>query len=164
MHPQAAEVAQIGRFLAGQALSPCSKLYPLTQVKTYRNSLRPIESSWRKHERNHENLSRWWQKRYPQLPNSNVFYPFGGPDISNAILLFPNAKVFTLFGLENIGAMPQINRYMRNIKGTSATQRLRKMQHALRSILRLNFFITMQMFKDFHPYSHITMSEIFLFF
>src|SRR6185312_9472115 len=42
--------------------------------------------------------------------NLDVFYPFSGPDILHANVLFPNAKRYHLYGLERAGALPDLGK------------------------------------------------------
>ena len=39
-----------------------------------------------------------------------LFYPFGGPDLATAFVLFPGAKTIVLMGLEPIGNLPDFDR------------------------------------------------------
>ncbi len=69
-----------------------------------------------------------------------VFYPFGGPDILNARLLFPQATTYLLFGLERIGRLPDATAPPRAV-----VHALVAVRRAARAQLGLNFFRTREM-------------------
>jgi hypothetical protein len=64
-----------------------------------------------------------------------VFYPFGGPDILNAVALAPQATTYTLLGLEPVGLLPSAALF-------SDRRVLGGVQRALSYVLRYNHFIT----------------------
>jgi len=73
-----------------------------------------------------------------------LFYPFGGPDIINALSFFPSCKRYILFGLEHVGELPHLERM-------SAQQKelvLADMHKAQQYILRRNYFVTQYMSSD----------------
>ena len=73
---------------------------------TYTDYAQQIRSGWKQfQEPNLERMRTWWKGRAPAT-YSTVFYPFGGPDIANALALFPDADTYLLFGLEAPGAIP----------------------------------------------------------
>ena len=70
--------------------------------------------------------------------STTVFYPFGGPDILNANIFYPNAAKYVLIGLEPVGALPdlcnmtteQVNKYLEDIR------------YSLKDIFKRSYFIT----------------------
>jgi hypothetical protein len=70
--------------------------------------------------------------------STTLFYPFGGPDFLNANIFYPNADKYILFGLEPIGALPdlcnmpdeQINKYIEDVR------------YSLKDIFKRSYFIT----------------------
>lgn len=67
----------------------------------------------------------------------SVFYPFGGADLLYPLLLFPDAKIYVLVGLETLGAQ------LSDETIDSAFQKLD-------SLLRRSFFVTSTMAKSFN--------------
>ena len=118
----------IGRYLADMELSKCSKLYHSKKQKREKKDALVL-----KHKVNSARMLDWWRKNAKGLPKGDVFYPFGGPDIANPVMLFPEARTFTLFGLESIGSVPKIRDYllMAGRKGGST-----KMGKIKRSLLK----------------------------
>ncbi len=70
-----------------------------------------------------------------------LFYPFGGPDLLNALGFFPDCRRYLLFGLEPIGELPALTRLSPERKALV----LADMHKAQQYILRRNFFVTQYM-------------------
>ncbi|MGP8216433.1 MAG: hypothetical protein ACLQQ4_12760 [Bacteroidia bacterium] len=76
--------------------------------------------------------------------NLDVFYPFSGPDILHANILFPQAKHYHLYGLERAGAMPDFKR----MKASDIESYLADVYGSLNDILGKSYFITKNMLND----------------
>ncbi|MEB3701608.1 hypothetical protein Bealeia1_00673 [Candidatus Bealeia paramacronuclearis] len=85
-------------------------------------------------------LQNFQKSHMPQV--KNVFYPFGGPDLLHPLLLFPDAKIYVLVGLEPLGAPLSLE----NANSTSAK---------LDSLLRRGFFVTSTMGQTFNAKSGV---------
>ena len=154
---------QISRFLANLEISRCSPLSTYQTSKIYHDRTAKIDRAWRKMAANQRSLARWWRQHARGTHAKRVFYPFSGPDISNALILYPNARVYNLFGLEPTGPIPRVQEYTDLIRSGIMPEKLQRAETALQSILSLNFFQTKKMRKNFHPSSRISLTEIFLF-
>ncbi|MEQ1947357.1 MAG: hypothetical protein ABL995_09215 [Bryobacteraceae bacterium] len=54
-----------------------------------------------------DHIAAWRTKNLPKnTPIDAVFYPFSGPDATNPMAFFPDAKDYTLIGLEPVGCVP----------------------------------------------------------
>jgi hypothetical protein len=73
-----------------------------------------------------------------------LMYPFSGPDILNAYLLFPNCRTYVLFGLEHPGTLPALDRLSPDL----LADLLSDVRHALGDLLVRNYFITRHMMTD----------------
>lgn len=73
-----------------------------------------------------------------------LFYPFSGPDILNALSLFPACRQYVLFGLEPVGELPPLDQLDAQQKAAV----LADMHKAQQYILRRNFFVTQYMSTD----------------
>ncbi|MBM3632198.1 MAG: hypothetical protein FJX03_00605 [Alphaproteobacteria bacterium] len=71
----------------------------------------------------------------PQV--QSVFYPFGGADLLYPLLLFPDAKIYVLVGLETLGAQ-------------LSDETIHSAFQKLDSLLRRSFFVTSTMAKSFN--------------
>ncbi len=106
-----------------------------------------FNSNWAHNEQTRFGLMRKWRDEEFGRMTSNcdvLFYPFGGPDALNAILLFPACRSYLLFGLEPIGSVPALD--------TLPEERLDKLtgelQQSMADLFQRNYFITSRMMKD----------------
>jgi hypothetical protein len=79
-----------------------------------------------------------------------VFYPFGGPDLTYPLMMFPSASHFVIVGLEFPGKVE-------NVEQITATDCLPQVE----SLLKRSFFITSQMCKQL-PKRTGVMAPLFL--
>jgi hypothetical protein len=70
--------------------------------------------------------------------NTIVFYPFGGPDLLNANIFYPNADQYILIGLEPIGALPELC----NMPVKQVNDYLEDVRYSLKDIFKRSYFIT----------------------
>ncbi|WP_201068641.1 MULTISPECIES: hypothetical protein [Thiorhodovibrio] len=106
-----------------------------------------LDETWQALERDRFEPMREWQTQVfaadidPALP---LYYPFGGPDMIHALMLYPHNREYVLFGLEPPGSFhldpqtPAAERY----------QLLDAVQWALRDIYQRSYFITGRMSSD----------------
>jgi hypothetical protein len=87
-------------------------------------------------------------------------YPFSGPDILNALAFFPKADDFVMVGLELPGNAPEPLR----LQPEQVYQEMWKIKRALRTILELNLFRTIEMMADFKTESFSNITGIMMFF
>jgi len=67
-----------------------------------------------------------------------LFYPFGGPDVLNANIFYPNADSYILIGLEPIGLLPEIC----NMPVGQVNKYLGDVWYSLKDIFKRSYFIT----------------------
>jgi hypothetical protein len=81
-----------------------------------------------------------WADSELQKRNSanTLFYPFGGPDILNANIFYPNAENYILIGLEPVGQLPDICKM--TVEQTN--KYLGDVWYSLKDIFRRSYFIT----------------------
>jgi hypothetical protein len=73
-----------------------------------------------------------------------LFYPFGGPDLLHAAILYPHAKELILAGLEPITELPDFPR----LNELQQDQYLDSLAGSLKDVFGKSFFITNNMKKD----------------
>ncbi|MGI9243999.1 MAG: hypothetical protein ACR2RV_24595, partial [Verrucomicrobiales bacterium] len=78
------------------------------------------------------------------LGRGHVFYPFGGPDFLYANAFFPSAGTYALVGLEEIGAIPQLE----SLTEAQISTSLRGLQTSISSSLDYSYFLTKDMRQD----------------
>jgi len=148
-------------FLAGIPLSRTSPLYRLTENDQYRAYRQYINGIWVNYrEKNLNNIEVWRKKHVKDDGAGLVMYPFSGPDILNALAFFPGADEYVMIGLEQPGNVPNPLRY----QGPNIYMELWKIKNALRTILQLNLFRTIEMAADFKADSFSNITGIMMFF
>ena len=88
----------------------------------------------------------WRRAELPQQcpVGDTLFYPFSGPDFINAYVLFPYCDTFVLFGLEEIGVMPD----PLALSPEALTAMLADVRRAMLNLFERNYFVTTTMKKD----------------
>ena len=132
-------------FLAGMDLPPGSNLERLSRSASYKSYKAEFSASWARFQKpNLEKISAWGKKNISSHPSKNVAYPFSGPDIMNALALFPDGDNYILFGLEPVGALPDFS----GKKDAEVANGLNALRKSLNTVLHINFFITNDMSKE----------------
>jgi hypothetical protein len=156
----AASLAETARFLAGKGIAPDSKLAGFAQAPFYAEYAQQIGSGWKRFQQpNLERMRTWWPSHAP-AKYSTVLYPFSGPDIANALALFPDADAYILFGLEPPGAIPD----PQVMEEDAISAGLNDLKASLGTILQVNFFITKGMEKKLGRESFNSLTGLLLFF
>jgi hypothetical protein len=151
----AAGLAETARFLAGKGVATDSSL-----AETYAEYAEQIASSWKQFQQpNLERMRTWWADRAP-AKYSTVLYPFSGPDIGNALVFFPDADSYLMFGLEPPGAIPDLQA----MDPEAISSGLNELKASLSTILQVNYFFTKAMEKKLGKGSFNSISSLLLFF
>ncbi len=156
----ASELDDTARFLAGKGAAWHSPLADHATMPAYTEYAEHIASGW-KHfqEPNLERMRSWWKRRGPEK-YSTVFYPFSGPDLANALALFPDADTYLMFGLEAPGAIPDLQ----GLDEAAVAAGLHDLEASLSTLLRVNYFFTRAMEKKLGTGSFNSVSGLLLFF
>lgn len=132
------------RLLAGLPVVSQSPLYALSTTPALLQHARSIDDVWQQVTAPRLDVEQAFAaQELADVADDAVFYPFGGPDILNALALFPDAPTYTLLGLEPVGPLPKAE-LVADGKTLPAVQR------ALQFVLRNNLFITDSMAKQLH--------------
>jgi len=149
--PAVAGLAETARFLAGKEHA---------RTESYARYAEQLASGWKHFEQpNLERMRSWWRGRAP-ANYSTVFYPFSGPDIENALVLFPDADSYLMFGLEPPGAIPDV----RAMHADAINAGLNELKASLSTIFQVNYFFTRAMAKNLGPGSFNSVTGLLLFF
>jgi hypothetical protein len=156
----AAGLAETARFLAGKGVASDSKLAEHAQTQSYAEYAEQIASGWKQFQQpNLERMRTWWTGHAP-AKYSTVFYPFSGPDIGNALVFFPEADSYLMFGLEAPGAIPDLSA----MDEEAISSGLNELKGSLSSILQVNYFFTKAMEKKLGKGSFNSITGLLLFF
>lgn len=105
-----------------------------------------MAAEWKKVRARLDIMEKWRDAeiKLKDAPKRTLLYPFSGPDFINAWALFPNHARYMFFGLENRGALPEIEKLGPN----EIDVLLRDVRNALDEIIQRNYFITSYMGKE----------------
>jgi hypothetical protein len=147
-------LGETARFLAGKGGASDSVLAEHARTEAYAEYAEQIGSGWKQFQQpNSERMRTWWAGRAPAR-YSTVFYPFSGPDIGNALVFFPEADTYLMFGLEPPGAIPDLRAMQAEAIGAG----LNELKASLSTILQVNYFFTKAMEKKLGsgPFNNVT--------
>jgi hypothetical protein len=132
------------RFISGIPQDNSSGLSGLDTAQSWKSYAQSSDSSWKMLEENRFSKMKEWSRAELSEANSakrNLFYPFSGPDILNAFILFPNADTYTLLAMEPIGELPDLTKF-----NTSARNAyLESVEKSLNDLFKKSYFITKNM-------------------
>jgi len=132
------------KFISGIPQSSSSELSKIDTMKSWKSFARSSDSSWKMLDENRFSKMKKWAKTELASANSvkrNVFYPFSGPDILNAFILFPNADTYTLLAMEPIGELPDLT----SLNSNARIVYLGSVEQSLNDLFKKSYFITKNM-------------------
>jgi hypothetical protein len=89
-----------------------------------------------------DRINAWRTSNLPKSPTpETVFYPFSGPDATNAMAFFPDARDYVLVGLEPVGCIP-------SQPGDFAPEYWPALRQGWQSAVAIGFFKTEDMERD----------------
>ncbi len=119
-------------------------LLPLQQNPAWKNFARLFKANWEKaNTRRLEPMQTWAASELAEVraKTKTVFYPFGGPDLLTAYLLFPEAETYLLVGLEPPGNLPEPATFQHK----SIEAYLADLQEIMSDYFQKSYFITRKM-------------------
>jgi len=129
------------RFIAGLAVGAGSVLAPLQEARSWQKHALALDAGWSKLETNRLSLMSAWAAEEvtpainPKLP---LVYLFGGPDAISVDVIYPDAPVYVLAGLERVGSLPVIE----SLTTAEIEKGLDSMRAAMRTTIDQSFFVT----------------------
>jgi hypothetical protein len=135
------------RFIAGLPVSEGSPLAETEKDEGWKDYAASLEKDWVKIKTKRlDAMSEFSAKELsPKIdPKANLFYFFGGPDFLSVSVLYPDAPVYVLAGLEPIGVVPHISK-MKQDRLDRSIDNLRK---TIFNNVRASFFRTNDMSGD----------------
>jgi hypothetical protein len=138
-------VSESAAFLACLALPPSSPLRDLAASSPYREHCAKLTSGWRAYEETQlRKIEAWRALHLRDEAPQGIFYPMSGPDLVNALALFPRARDYLLIGLEPPGPLPLV----RHLPRAELSTWLEESRAVLRTLLRKNLFRSGEMKAD----------------
>ena len=138
---------RLSRFISGIAQYDSNSYRILEDEGHWLEYSSTISKSWDRMEASRLLPMRNWEEDQlaPRINDSlTLFYPFGGPDLLHAAVLYPHTKEFILAGLEPITEVPDFPQ----LDEEQQNQYLDSLAGSLRDVFGKSFFITNHMKKD----------------
>lgn len=131
------------RFLSGMPVSSVNSYYSLTNSAKWLGYSKEMDSSWNMvNEKRLMAMEAWSvSELHSDTSNSDVFYPFSGPDVLNATIFFPKAKNYYMMALEPLGKLPDLA----EIKEENYDTLFASVEQSLSDIFKKSYFITRRM-------------------
>jgi hypothetical protein len=140
-------LTDVARVLAGRPPDDQTRFRRVLDRPSWKTHAALFDSNWAHNEGSRFGLMRTWRdKEFGSLASTcdTLFYPFGGPDALNAVLLFPKCNSYLLFGLEPLGSVPALDKLSdKQIDALTA-----ELRQSMADIFQRNYFITSRMMKD----------------
>jgi hypothetical protein len=141
------DLTDAARLLAGLQPSPAGRLAAIAARPEWRAWQREFDTQWTQATKDRfAHIADWRDRELEPVAGacSTLMYPFSGPDILNALLLFPDCERYVLFGLEQPGSLPPLDQ----LSSDRLARLLEETRHALNDLLARNYFITRHMLAD----------------
>lgn len=143
----ASALTDTARLLAGLPTDPSGPLGAVAAKPAWQAWQKEFDNQWTQATKERfAEMTAWRDKELAPATGtcSTLMYPFSGPDILNAIVLFPDCQRYILFGLEPVGSMPVLEQ----LPAERLTRLFEETRRALNDLLSRNYFITSHMMQD----------------
>lgn len=136
----------IAQFLAGMPVHQGAALSAIQQSAEYQAYRRDIKAHWNFASLRLYRMRSWSDTELAPVAgrSGTVLYPFGGPDLLHAWVLFPRARTYALMGLEPVGDVPALESMPRG----EVLAALTAFRQTNRTNLTNGFFVTENMRAD----------------
>lgn len=103
---------QTARIIAGISTPTDSMFQSVRRSVVWQKYATASDTVWAAYDKRNTNLYNWVKAEVQPKTDSlrNVFYPLSGPDFLYGNLMFPNAETIYMFGLEEIGSVPDFDK------------------------------------------------------
>ncbi len=142
-----AVATDVARVLAGLAPFDAARYQTATSRPAWQAYREEIGRNWSRLDRERLAPMRAWSGREVAAaagPCDTLFYPFGGPDLLNAYVLFPECSRYLLFGLEPVGTMPSLEG--EDPRGVDSL--VTELRTSLSDVFVRDYFITREMMTE----------------
>lgn len=134
------------RFLAGLS-TPTSVLEPLEQTPGWQRHSLALDAGWAKLESNRlSKMSAWAETEIRPVIEAKLplVYLFGGPDAITVDVIYAEAPIYVLAGLERVGSVPALE----TLTPDELERGLSSLRSAIRTTIDQSFFITSKIGAD----------------
>ncbi len=140
-------LTDVARVLAGQMPEDRERFKRVIGRATWKAHKLEFDANWTRSERARFRLMRGWRdQEFRDAADTcdTLLYPFGGPDLLNAYVLFPTCNTYLLFGLEPPGTVPALDR----MPDKHIDDLLADLRESLADVFVRNYFITKRMMTE----------------
>ena len=138
------DVQDVAAYLAGLPVKQSSELRPFTAQPAWQRFAADADKSWASYDdtRTHK-IEAWAAQELDSVRRTSpvIFYPFSGPDLLNAVTVFPQSDAYVLVGLEPVGTVP-------GKTSLESPKLYNAVKTSLWSVLNFSFFRTNSMAVD----------------
>jgi hypothetical protein len=136
------------RVLAGMMPEQHGRFSKVTRDAEWKDYKAEFDRTWTQTDRERFQAMRTWRdgelRTAAPGPCDTLFYPFSGPDIVNAWVLFPDCSRYVMFGLERIGTFPNLG----SMTPARVDRLLVNVRHVVVDLFERNYFITKHMMSE----------------
>ncbi|RAK68418.1 hypothetical protein [Hymenobacter edaphi] len=103
------DLQDVAAYLAGMPVKQSSGLRSLTAKPEWQRFAADADKSWASYDATRtDKIEGWARQELDSVRRTSpvVFYPFSGPDLLNAVTVFPRSNTYVLVGLEPVGTVP----------------------------------------------------------
>jgi len=140
-------VTDTARVLAGLEPEDAARCARVTKSPAWRAHRTEFDRNWsRLNAERFAAMREWRDRELKPVADAcdTLFYPFGGPDLLNAYVLYPGCQRYLLFGLEPVGSVPALER-LADDRTDAVLARLRE---TLSDVFVRDYFITKTMMSE----------------
>jgi hypothetical protein len=138
------QLTDAARVLAGMLPEDPQRFTNVTSQASWQAFHKEMDDGWVADTEKRTKLVDEWRDRElgPLVTGCRtLMYPFGGPDILNAYQFFPKCESYVLFGLEQLGTVPQLDK----MTPADADKLVSNLREALSDLFTRHYFITKSM-------------------
>ena len=142
------DYTDLAKILAGIKVDTATTYKAVSLDEAFLNHSALMDSSFYRMERDRLSRVTEWTKTEMADVQENapvVFYPFSGPDFLHVHRFFPKSKKYIMFGLEPVGGITMLNCIPQEYLSSFFNEVINSISDAI----RLSFFFTLDMSKDF---------------
>lgn len=139
---------QTARIIAGITNPKDSSFSNITSTTQWQKYAAESQQKWKEYHSKNQTMYSWFEKEI--LPSTSslreIYYPFSGPDFLYGNLIFPDARNIYMFGLEEIGSVPDFS----TIKPSDVDAYLTFYKKSIGEVLQYSFYRTLGMKEYLH--------------
>jgi hypothetical protein len=140
-------LTDVARVLGGMLPEDPSRFTNITNLASWQAFHQQMDTDWASDLANrYKAVATWRDRELGPLENNchTLMYPFAGPDIMNAYQFFPACDTYVLFGLEQLGSAPKLDR----LSATDGDRLVADVHEALSDLFTRHYFITKTMMTE----------------